>query len=337
MEKIVNNLTSCSHPSRIVNKATGELIFVPCGHCSSCRDSYTKNWISRLEAETRDSTSTLFFTLTYDNDHIPTVLHDGNVFTSQCGNRVNDFIIPQSDYKQYFENGTNWTNLYVRESRGSNSKKAFEISVNSKRDMQLFLKRLRRYVSRDKHHLLDSVSQSDRQIRYFLTTEYGPNSFRTHAHGLLWFKTEKLLNPLLTITSMRVGNLVLKSDKISALSSKMPLGMWRSMFLVTLAFRLYYRPSIRKLFIYFPAGRLLVSLLIAWILCLVCSRSQILIILRRLTVTPMESMIYSYGMNADFYNIGFQTCYGRLAYLVTSCEGLLMMLYHTLTEKDSSI
>ena len=192
MEKIVNNLTSCSHPSRIVNKATGELMFVPCGHCSSCRDSYTKNWISRLEAETRDSNSTLFFTLTYDNDHIPTVLHDGNVFISQCGNRVNDFIIPQSDYKQYFENGTNWTNLYVRESRGCNSKKAFEISVNSKRDMQLFLKRLRRYVSRDKHHLLDDISQSDRQIRYFLTTEYGPNSFRTHAHGLLWFKNRKV-------------------------------------------------------------------------------------------------------------------------------------------------
>lgn len=192
MERIVNNLTSCSHPSRIVNKATGEYMFVPCGHCLSCRNSYTKNWTSRLEAETRDSNSTLFFSLTYDNEHIPTILHDENVFTSQCGNRVDSFVIDNFSYKNNYSDENIWRRLYIKPSRSNPIGRPFEIGVNSKRDVQLFLKRLRRFIERDKNHLLDGISQADRLLRYFVTSEYGPNTFRPHYHGLLWFKNRRV-------------------------------------------------------------------------------------------------------------------------------------------------
>ena len=45
--------------------------FVPCGSCLGCALDHSKNWAMRMYLESLYSTCTYFFTLTYDDDHIP--------------------------------------------------------------------------------------------------------------------------------------------------------------------------------------------------------------------------------------------------------------------------
>ena len=57
---------------RLKDKRHGGYMFVPCGHCTNCVTNYRNNLARRLDLEKDGSVSSLFFTLTYDNEHIPT-------------------------------------------------------------------------------------------------------------------------------------------------------------------------------------------------------------------------------------------------------------------------
>lgn len=57
---------SCSHPKIIGRR------LVPCGKCLSCRKRYINDWSVRMELERRkNNMSSLFITLTYDDNHLP--------------------------------------------------------------------------------------------------------------------------------------------------------------------------------------------------------------------------------------------------------------------------
>lgn len=60
------------------------------------------------------------------------------------------------------------------------------LSYTSKRDAQLFLKRVRKNLSK----------YSDEKIRYYIVSEYGPKTFRAHYHVLFFYdevKTQKVM------------------------------------------------------------------------------------------------------------------------------------------------
>ena len=65
-------------------------------------------------------------------------------------------------------------------------------SYCKKSDFQKFIKRLRRLVEYDSKKLLVEVPKKDRTLRYFLCTEYGPKTFRAHAHGIFFFQNKKV-------------------------------------------------------------------------------------------------------------------------------------------------
>ncbi|WGL31454.1 replication initiator protein [Dipodfec virus UOA04_Rod_1058] len=46
-------------------------INVPCGHCEACYHNRSLEWQVRIMEEVRDSEKCCFFTLTYDDDHLP--------------------------------------------------------------------------------------------------------------------------------------------------------------------------------------------------------------------------------------------------------------------------
>lgn len=46
-------------------------ITIPCGKCIGCRLDYSREWANRCLLEMEDHESTLFLTLTYDDDHLP--------------------------------------------------------------------------------------------------------------------------------------------------------------------------------------------------------------------------------------------------------------------------
>ena len=74
-------------------------------------------------------------------------------------------------------------------SHDNNLKNSFPVVCRE--DVQLFIKRLRRRLEYDTHSLLSNLSDDDKTFRYFVCSEYGPNTFRPHYHGLLFFKNKR--------------------------------------------------------------------------------------------------------------------------------------------------
>ena len=161
-------------------------MYVPCGHCRNCRSSYRAKWLQRLNLECDASASVLFFTLTYDNQHIPLLTF--NRKTGECvSNRS-----PHDDFNALYELPS--FNLkskipYVQLSKFTTSTEQFGYSCKS--DVQKFLKRLRRALDYDSQGLLSDVPSPMRQVRYFVCSEYGPHTFRPHYHGLLFFRDKR--------------------------------------------------------------------------------------------------------------------------------------------------
>lgn len=168
----------CSHPVRIPDVTRpGHYMYVPCGHCEACIHNRRSMWMRRLRDECSYSKHVLFFTLTYDNKHIPKarVLPNKQV-------RTLDGII---DFRASLFNPYD----YVPISHYSNTE---TFGYCRKADVQNFFKRLRRRLAYDTKNLLLDVPQADRSFRYFVCSEYGPQTFRPHYHGLLFFRSDKV-------------------------------------------------------------------------------------------------------------------------------------------------
>lgn len=102
-----------------------DFIEVPCGKCLGCRMSYSRSWADRMMLEMKDHKETYFITLTYNDQNIP-----WNPMPDQDTGEIVD-----------------------------------SVQTLKKRDLQLFLKRLRRKVGDD--HLM-----------YFACGEYGEHTSR---------------------------------------------------------------------------------------------------------------------------------------------------------------
>lgn len=118
-------MAKCLHPISLPDVGT-----VPCGKCVNCRQNKRNSWVYRLECEARHYPLSLFVTLTYDDEHLPTARIGNDLF-------------------------------------------AQDVPVVSKRDVQLFMKRLRR-------------KYEDMRFRYFVTSEYGTQNGRPHYHMILF-------------------------------------------------------------------------------------------------------------------------------------------------------
>lgn len=117
---------------------TRQFIEIPCGHCDGCRADRAKEWSDRLimESHYHDQNSIYFLTLTYDELHLK---------------RVSYF----DKFGVYHEG--------IESDRGT----------LVKRDVQLFIKRLRK-------------SRPDDKIRYYIAGEYGPKTDRPHYHAIIY-------------------------------------------------------------------------------------------------------------------------------------------------------
>lgn len=193
-------ITKCSHPVRIQDKTRGGYLYVPCGKCPACRASYKARWMERLDLEARASTSVLFFTLTYDNKNLPIYTFD-NESCSFISNRDKDEPISVMDMfgDDMFDGSTFLDPVhYVSKTLSKIPKIQNYIGDDhafgycSKSDIQKFFKRLRNNILRDGKNLLQEIPIEDRELRYFITSEYGPKTFRPHYHGLIFLRNERV-------------------------------------------------------------------------------------------------------------------------------------------------
>lgn len=155
---------SCADPVRIVQ---GSVVrYVPCRKCIPCLNNRGLELSMRVNNECKAHKYSLFFTLTYDNEHIPMLEKIGR-------------------YQHKFDRTNEYFYFDKEDLAGVEPPIKHEVigfGVCYKKDIQDFIKRLRINIQR-------KIDKNER-IRYFICSEYGPNTTRPHYHGILW--TENL-------------------------------------------------------------------------------------------------------------------------------------------------
>ena len=124
---------------------------LPCGHCMECRLEYSRQWANRMMLELSVLKKAIFLTLTYDDSHVPVSEWSPSVpppcflpCKKQDVLLDQEYLVPSS-------------------------------LTLVKRDVQLFIKRLRKHFK-------------DIKIRYYLAGEYGDVKYsqRPHYHAIIY-------------------------------------------------------------------------------------------------------------------------------------------------------
>lgn len=129
-------------------------MLVPCGKCVECLKSRQNAWVYRLQRETSYNRHSFFVTLTYDAEHVPLRLKDGQEYENI-----------QDMYKYQF----------MRYSDYIKNKSILDCS------MSLFPLDLTNYLKR-----LRSKLPEEYRIKYFACGEYGDQFNRPHYHLLIF-------------------------------------------------------------------------------------------------------------------------------------------------------
>lgn len=192
-------VASCIHPKVVKNPYTGEFVSVRCGRCSACRNTRAALWVQRLDNEMHAHKYTLFVTLQYDEQHVPQFV--------RLRKEDTPFISGQYSWS-YIDSETGQIIAYddksITRHRKADNNFVFNtkvLNVVSKRDIQLFIKRLRYYAKQ--------TTKSYHNIRYYITGEYGGRTYRPHYHALLFFDSESIalhINEMLC-KSWQFGNI----------------------------------------------------------------------------------------------------------------------------------
>lgn len=124
----------------------------PCRKCIPCLLHRQKAWVSRLVEELRNHPYNYFVTLTYDDAHVP---YDDN--GEMCFNKQH-LIKLNVDMRERFQ-------------RGKLLNPVESILFGSPKYLEL---------------------PKDVRYKYYITTEYGPTTFRPHAHGVWYGLPESL-------------------------------------------------------------------------------------------------------------------------------------------------
>lgn len=159
----------CETPLKIRNKYTGQWMVVPCRKCDCCRISDANKKALFLQEDFRKHPFGLFVTLTYNNESLPYVIPDCKiVFRGSFPPHRVGFFTDKFSF------------------RGSVRPSGFgfdSCGVLLYRDLQLFLKRLRKSLSKN-------GTTKDFKWKFSAIGEYGSRTKRPHFHILFYGNTE---------------------------------------------------------------------------------------------------------------------------------------------------
>ncbi len=161
---------------------------VPCGRCEACLVRKSNEWAFRLFQELEVSQNAYFVTLTYDEVNCPR--GEVPVFEKTRALGRNELLSPFADkIRAKREEALNHYNLY-----GEWPVKYYlhDMRIFSKRDIQLFIKKLRKRIPLG--------------FRYFLCSEYGALKERPHYHAI--FFNLPILSPEPNINHDKITDLI---------------------------------------------------------------------------------------------------------------------------------
>lgn len=188
----------CFNPVRVFRN--GHFDYFPCGRCSACLLDKANSWSMRLANEIETFPFSIFFTLTYSNKYLPTLHFEPDdglpLYTSEHERNirfdgVKDVLRHDEIFLPY-----NYVEIPI-----SNYDSKDYISYSSKRDVQLWLKLLRQDIFETFD--LQNKTENERKkyfIRYYIISEYGPTSRRSHFHGILFACCPEVANYLIRVS-----------------------------------------------------------------------------------------------------------------------------------------
>lgn len=177
----------CLHPRVVYNRYTGKDLQCACGRCLACLMSRFQHHSLLTQMESSNNMFTLFVTLTYSNRYMPRVCikyHAGHekFYYRNCTKRLGKIDEVVGTY-ECTSNDIEYKTFEALRSRVNLQGDFGRVSI---RDFQLFLKRIRKYVSKE----------SGEKLRYYGVSEYGPRTFRPHYHFLFFVKSRRALSVL---------------------------------------------------------------------------------------------------------------------------------------------
>ena len=142
-----------------------------CGHCLECAQKYQNDWSFRLSCESLYWKHVYFVTLTYDNENLPLRTISDTTYLSAANESLT--LLPKTKSRVKFLN--NRKNEHIHNVLLGSQLGDLLPEVN-KVDCQLYMKRLRESLRTEYNEF----------IKFFLCSEYGPNTFRPHYHLLIY-------------------------------------------------------------------------------------------------------------------------------------------------------
>lgn len=192
----------CFNPIHVVDEDKD--IIVPCGKCDGCRLHQANEWSMRCGMEIEGSPATIFGSLSYTNKYLPKLRPLRFYGSSPADTSYSCWISDNSINIRY--NGTydvpredNIVISYPYQSqfvKSWNNEVVPVIAYSSKRDIQLWLKLLRRFLDDEIHYKEKRVLEKG-YFRYFVISEYGPYTFRPHYHFLIFCQSNEIAQALL--------------------------------------------------------------------------------------------------------------------------------------------
>lgn len=177
--------TKCYKPLRIYNKYSNEVLYVNCRKCPACLSARSSELTNRVTNECKQHMFNIFFTLTYDNEHVPRLVR--KCPSVYCLNRdYGDYKVSQ----RYFFTTKTFAELGVKHLSNLDGD---TFGVVCKRDVQLFLKRLRSAIH---YEFKDKLNDYETKIRYFICSEYGSVYQRPHYHGIIFCDNRQLADSI---------------------------------------------------------------------------------------------------------------------------------------------
>lgn len=201
-DQAIDFVKSCSNPSYIT-APDGHTMPVPCGKCKYCqlKKSYNNKRLCDIEANNHEYT--YFATLTYSKEYVPYISLKPNKSFSFSAlqsysiypcNRIaeheNFDIYPYFLPTDVFMSKEEFNDIISRVN-STNTQSNNRINVLYYHDIQNFLKRLRKNVSKF----------SNSQLRYYAVGEYGPEHYRPHWHVILYFNDKAISENIVQVVS----------------------------------------------------------------------------------------------------------------------------------------
>lgn len=194
---MIQSFVKCLSPI-ILKDSRGYPFQVPCGHCVACQNNKRYSLSLKLRLEEYTSKYCYFLTLTYDDNNLP-LFSLGRDSLSQDFIRLypysrrlrndsfvddfcEDFYNFDSDFVDKMDYYSSFVINYERKYHKSCVYGHGLYSLLYYRDIQLFLKRIRKHI----------YKYYNEKVRFYIIGEYGTKSLRPHWHLLLFFNSPAL-------------------------------------------------------------------------------------------------------------------------------------------------